>query len=384
MPDPLYSALNAVTEQKIRPRVIIDNLFKDMPGFVQIRDKGMTSYSGGIATRYPFLFRNTRGGFFGMGQGNFDTTKVDLLSAFEFPAKFAYESAVIYKEESQVINSGPAAIYSLAEVQLEVALRTLNLRIALAAQQHGQGSGTGVASDRSDFITGWAECLNDGKTNSWQGDYFTAYGGATRNGVVGAALNSEPRWLGDSAGSPGPISYNALEGSYQDAWIGQDAPDLGITSKYGLAAIKNALQAHQMLHQETDPVYGFSGVRLNKALIVKDDYWPSQYGENADFGDFRTPGGNSKATFNSAATVGTNSRLPTSTAITVGEVLLWLNTDTWIFLLSDDPEFRFGFTGWKPEVDSLKLAGQMLFAGNFFCAEPRKNKQVYGFSAQQT
>ena len=41
------------------------------------------------------------------------------------------------------------------------------------------------------LITGLAEALSDGSANSWDGQTYTTYGGQTRNGTIGTALNSD-------------------------------------------------------------------------------------------------------------------------------------------------------------------------------------------------
>jgi hypothetical protein len=179
-------------------------------------------------------------------------------------------------EEIQVRNRGAAAVFSLINARMKGAMMTINTIIAIASQRHGQSSGGAISDSRSKHINGWAEALNDGVTSSWDGNEFVTYGGQSRtDSSVDSALNSIPQWLGTAGGATADISYSALENGYQDASFGQVSPDIGVTSKRGIARIKNRLQAQQIFRQETDPMYGFEGIRFNRAFIMKDDYWPS-------------------------------------------------------------------------------------------------------------
>jgi len=63
------------------------------------------------------------------------------------------------------------------------------------------------------------------------------------------------------------------------------------------------------------------------------------------------------------------------------ETLWWLNAKKPYvnFYVSDDPEFGFGFTGFKPAQGTTTIAGQVLFAGGVTFA-PRYHKQLFGIT----
>jgi hypothetical protein len=170
-----------------------------------------------------------------------------------------------------------------------------------------------------------------------------------------------------------------MENSYQLASQGNLSPDLGVTSKRGMTVIKNTLQVQQRFQQETDPRYGFEGVLLNKMRITKDDYCPSAYGVNDPIlGNYLT----STISYVAPATANQGTFPTTNQTLTVAEVLFMLNTDTWILRLSDDPEFQFGWTGFKPGQDNTRVSGQSLAAVNLETpAANRLNIHNYGFNS---
>jgi hypothetical protein len=49
-------------------------------------------------------------------------------------------------------------------------------------------------------------------------------------------------------------------------------------------------------------------------------------------------------------------------------------------MVSADPTFSFGFTGFKVGQDSTRVSGQTLAALNLMCVAPRLNKQMFGFA----
>ena len=65
-------------------------------------------------------------------------------------------------------------------------------------------------------------------------------------------------------------------------------------------------------------------------------------------------------------------------AVASSETLFWLNARKPYlnFYVSDDPEYGFGFTGFKPAQGNTKIAGQVLFAGAWTFA-PRYHQQLY-------
>ena len=376
MPDPILDEINLTTLAEIYPHTIEDNFFLDTPFLAYLRAHALTDFTGGANTRFTFLYAPMIGGAYARGD-NFNINKRQTLAGAQFDPKLYEVSIPEYLEDLEVLNKGPLAVFSLIDTDLANAMHTISAIVAIAMARHGQVSGSGVVGNRPKEINGWAEALNDGVTNSWEGSYFTTYGTATRNSVIGSALNSVPYWNGTQAGAGAPITYQTLEETYQTASIGREEPDLGVSNKAVYAYIKERIQPQQRFAQERDPYFGVSGMKMNSAMIMKDDYFPSlRYGKNdPDLGNYLT------STFTSHSSVGSGSNMPTSQTLTVSEVFNWFNTKKWLLRISNSSLFGFGFTGFKPAQDNTRVVGQILAALNLECVAPRLNMQIFGINS---
>jgi len=349
------------------------NFFLDTPFLAYLRAKALTDFTGGANTRFTFLYAPMIGGAYSRGE-NFNITKRQTLAGAVFDPKLYEVSVPEYLEDLEILNKGPLAVFSLIDTDLANAMHTISAIVAIAMQRHGQAATTGVSDGRPKEINGWAEAINDGVTPGWDGNYFTTYGTATRNGVVGSAINSVPYWVGTQSGALAPITYQVMEETYQDASVGREEPDLGVTSKAGYAYIKERIQPQQRFAQEKDPYFGVTGMKMNSAMIMKDDYFPSvRYGKNdPDLGNYLP------TSFTSPASVGSISNMPTNATIQPGESFLWLNTKKWLLRVSNSSLFGFGFTGFKPAQDNTRVVGQILAGLNLECVAPRLQKQLLG------
>lgn len=372
MPDPILDEINLTTHKEIYPTVIEDNFFLDTPFEAYLRARSLVPFGGGAFMQNTFLYAPMIGGSYAKG-ANFNITKRQTLAGTVFDPKYYEVSVPEYKEDIQVLNKGPLSVFSLIDTDLRNAMNTISAIIAVALSLHGQAAGGSIVGNRPNDINGWIEAMNDGVTNGWEGSIFTAYGTAPRNAVIGSALNSVPQWLGTALGGVAPITYQAMEEMYQTASIGRAEPDLIVGNKAVYAFIKERIQPQQRFAQERDPYFGVSGMRMNSAMILKDDYFPSlKYGRNdPDLGNYLT------STYTSAAAPAPASGMPGNTVLTVGEVLAMFNTKKWLFRVSDDPEFGFGWSGFVPAQDNTRVVGQVKAAVNLQCVAPRLN--IYGF-----
>jgi hypothetical protein len=376
MPDPILDEVNLTTLKEIYPRIIEDNFFLDTPFTAYLRAHSLVPFGGGAFMQTTFLYAPMIGGSYAKG-ANFDISKRQTLAGTLFDPKYYEVSIPEFKEDLQVLNKGPLAVFSLIDTDLQNGMNTITAIVAIAMHHHGQAAGTGIIGNRPNDLNGWIEAMSDGITPGWEGSVFTSYGTQARNGAVGSALNSVPRWAGDQAGATAPITYAVLEETYQTASRGRVEPNLGVGGKAVYAFIKERIQQQQRFAQERDPYFGASGMRMNAAMILKDDYFPSTvFGKNdADLGNFLP------TTYSSPATVGAGSNMPTSTTLTVGEVFNWYNTAKWLFRVTDDPEFGFGFSGFIPAQDNTRVVGQIKAAVNLECIAPWANISLFGIGA---
>jgi hypothetical protein len=373
--DPILDEINLVTLKEIQPRLIEDQYFLDTPFEAYLRAKSLVPFGGGSFMQTVFLYAPMIGGAYAKG-ASFNITKRQTLAGTLFDPKYYEVSVPEFKEDIQVLNKGELAVFSLIETDLRNAINTISGITAVDLSLHGQATGTGIVGNRPNNINGWIEAVNDGITPGWDGSIFTAYGTQPRNGVIGSVLNSVPYFGGNTAGIAGPITYGVMEETYQTASIGREEPDLGVCNKALCAYIKERIQPQQRFAQERDPYFGVSGMRMNSAMILKDDYFPSlKYGvNNPDLGNYLT------STFTSPGTTGTNSNMPATTVINVAEVFCWFNTRKFLLRISDDAEYGGGFSGFVPAQDNTKVVGQVKLGINLECVAPRLQLQMFGFA----
>lgn len=368
--DPTVDELNALTYYEIYPKTIEDEFFLAAPELAYLRDHCLVPFTGGSFMQAIFRYAPMIGGFYAPGS-SFNITKRNTIAALQFDTRYVYVSIPEYKEEIQVENKGEYAVASLLEADMQNGVDTINAIIAVALAQSGQGT-------RNLAINGWAEAINDGITPSWDGNVYTTYGNQARNGAVGSALNSVPVWVGDQSGNTGVIQYSVLEEAYQDASIGKKEPNLIVGNKAAVAYMKEKLVVQQRFAQERDPVWGVTGFRFNNAMVLKNDYSPSlKYGQTDPvLGSWKT------STFNTTGmSPDSRSNLPANTVCTVGEVLVMYNTFDWLFRVTDNEEFGFGFSGFVPAQDNTRVVAQIKAMCNLECLSPRTQKQLYGIGA---
>ncbi len=218
--------------------------------------------------------------------------------------------------------------------------------LAIALYNHG-------TSTRVLELNGLAEALNDGTNNSYTGAAYTTYGTLTRGGTIGSALSSP--MTSPTANVAGPVTYKILEEGYNSVVIGDEFPNLMVTTNLGMSYIKEKFQPQWRVETQ-DPKIGFNGVKFNQAMIIQSQYAPGSLGVNdSNLGNYLAPSSQ-------------------------GETLWFLNTKYFRMWITDDPEFGFGFTGFKPAQDSLTVAGQYLFTGNITCQAPRLSRHLYNIT----
>jgi hypothetical protein len=301
-----------------------------------------------------------------------------------FDPKYCYVSVVEYLEDILVRNKGPQAVFSLIDIDLRNAMNTISAIIAVAMALHGQAAGTNIVGNRPNSINGWEEAFDDGIHPQWDGSVFTAYGTQARNGAVKSALNSQVYWGGTQTGGLGPITYQVMEETYQTCSIGREEPDLGTCNKALYAYIKERIQPQQRFAQERDPFFGVAGMKMNNAMILKDDYFPSlKYGQNdPDVGNWLTGSITNPLPSGSSTAAPDNNNFPNSTqapTLTVGEVFNWFDTKKLLFRVTDDAEFGFGWTGFVRAQDNTRVVGQVKAMVNLECTAPRLGLTMYGF-----
>jgi hypothetical protein len=313
-------------------------------------------YDGGRFIGENFYYGGLIGGSYLQGK-EFDITEPQIEQQMQFNVKFFEVNVTLSKEDIQVINKGPNAAFKLIESRMTNAYMTIGAHMAIGLYLNGQAAG---------YTPNWnglPEALNDNSTASWDGSTYATYGTITRGGATGSALNSIPTNVA------GTIELNSLEETYASACFGTIEPNIGVTTALGYSYIKEKFQTQQRFNDTQEPKINFNGLHFNSAVLMKSRYAPGTYISAA--GDPIAVG------YMKQMTQGAALVYPT----VASETLWWLNAKKPYanFYVSDDPEYGFGFTGFKPGQGNTKVAGQVLFAGAVTFA-PRYHKQLYGIT----
>lgn len=335
--------LNTSTKVEIVPGVV-DQVFKNDPLLAYLRQNNIERFTGGTEIQENFTYAMLNGGAYSLGD-SFDITTKQTDTGGKFLPKHYVVSVSLYKEQVQIFNKGANAVFRIVDSKMQNAALTMSAMLAVDLYNGGQGT-------RTTQINGLPEALSDGSVASWDASTYTTYGGVTRNGTVGSALNSP--MTSPAASIAGPITYKILEESYNSVVIGAEHPDLIVTTNLGLSYIKEKFQPQWRVETQ-DPKTGFNSMVFNAARVMQSQYCPGTQGATAS---------GALSNYYTAA----------------GETLWLLNTKYIRFWVTDDPEFGFGFSGFKPAQDNSMVAGQYFYAGNVTVQAPRLMRHHYAIT----
>lgn len=376
MSDPSFDQIAASTLSDMRDDIVYDNFFVSTSTQKKLRVSGaLDEYAGGTVMQTPFMFDRVNGGAVSPG-ADVTVTQKQILAATAFVPKEYVEQVPLNLWQTNVINAGPAAKVKLVDMYMTNAVMALNTDLGIDFWRHGQASSSTVSDNRSIFINGCSEAMNDGLTNSWDGNVFTTYGGQLRNGAVGNTLNSIPIWLGGQDGTTGQITYKPLVEMYLNCI---EAPDMGATNRALFAYLLERQEPKQRFALEQDVSIGVSGLKILDAYLYMDLLVPStKYGAIVPSGLSQTTA-ITPSNFISSAAPSSISNLPASTTIRPGEVVFLLRAKGWKVRPAVDPEYNFNFTPPIRSQNNPDLVVMFLKAGvNFYTTAPRDNVQAYG------
>ncbi len=417
--DPLYSEIDATNLELVRKNVVFDNLFVDTPFQAKLRKAGVFDpFLGGSGMFEGFIYGRPQGAAVAPGS-TVTVTRQQMNTGMKFLPK-AYVSWVPLDDwelddgsgTGGVINSGPAMIANQYQILMEAMTMTINTMIEMDSFRHGQASGTNISDNRILNTNGLDEGLNNGIDPSPFGNIYATYGGDTRNGVIGPALNSTPLWLGGTtAGAStsslatngtGQIDFNALMRLWGQCTVTGGKPDLGITNVFGFVAVANALDAQRRDVSNTKHDIQWDGLVFNGVDIYADPLAPSAL--SGDFlslapaagkaGNNNLADGSGGSTLTStlvtpqytlnAANVSqsqTGSNFPSNATCTVGEVLYFLESSSFKIRPTDKKGWNFGLRR-SPMPNNVSMDALFMRLGtNLYNVMPRHNAVALGFSA---
>lgn len=373
--DPLLDPINETTLPEVNQDAIEDEFFLSSVFQAHLRSKCLVPFEGGAFMRNLQLYAPLIGGAYAKGIGGFNLTKPLTISSNVFDPRYYVVMIIEYLEDISVLNTGDLAVFSLLETDMANAYLTMSTIMALDLQQNGQ------IAPRTINMNGWVEFLNNGVDLSYDGNAYTSYGTANRNGAIGTALNGNTYWGGQSSGAAGTIQYAQFNAMYILAKRGADEPDLFTCNKPLNNFVENRIQQQQRFGQDgasiRDPFFGAMGFRFKNAIVMVDDYFPSSF---TAYGRTTNPGGsNLTGTFTSPAT--TLSNFPLNTTLTVGEVGCFFNLSRIAVRLSASSEFGFMPTDFIRAPDNTRVASQLKAAVNVENVAPWTGVQGYGWTS---
>jgi hypothetical protein len=376
--DPTFDQISATTISDLREDVLYDCFFVDTAWLRKLRVSGaIEDFLGGTFMQTPFQYNRVNGGAIAPGS-DVTVTQVQIIAATAFVPKEYIEQVPLNLFQTNVLQgSGPAVKVKIIDAYMTNAVQSLNTDIAIDFYRHGQSI---AGSNRSIFMNGMSEALNDGINPSWDGNVFTTYGGQLRNGVVGNTLNSVPIWAGDQGGNTGQVSYKLIVESYMNC---VQRPDIGICNKALFAYLLERQEPKQRAYMtEQDVEIGMIGIKLLDMMIFEDKLAPStKYGTLLPSNLSQTTSIKPTAFTTPSFTTGQNgiSNYPSATLCQPGEPLFMLRAKGWKLRPSNDPEYDFNFT---PPIRSQTNADLVVLflkaALNSYTTSPRDNVQIVG------
>ena len=381
--DPLFDQISATTLANLRRDSVQDNFFVEgawqrLTRYYHAEDP----FFGGTWMQEPFMYNRVNGGAYTPG-ANVEVEQVQILAATAFTPRAYKEDVPINMWQTEVINAGPAAAVYTYDTYMTNAVQAGSTDINIDAYQHGQAASSTVSQNRTIFINGIDEAVNDGINPGFLGNVYTNYGGQLRNGQVGNVLNATPVWAGDQNGNTGPVSYGLLFGAYLNCV--QD-PDVGLCNKACFGYIANRNEPKQRFAQEEKDVrIGLVGFRILNAVIHVDKLAPStKFGTLLPQGlSQTTPGPLSK--FTSPTYTGTQNSIsgfPSATSCYPGEPFFWLRLQDFRLRPARSPEYNHNFT---PPIRTQNNPDLIVmwykFALNYYTTSPRDNSQIVGIGS---
>jgi len=293
-----------------------DTIFKNSPVFKRLSSRNRTDFPGGLAIQRPFIMGYLNGGAVGRGEG-FDLSFVTTDAALVDYMKLYGVNISLYGFDSMT-NEGQASAFSQVELKFQNAALTMTQLLATDMYLDNTTAG------RSKCLTGFPMWYDDGNT-------YATVAGCTRSqimtvGTVGG-LNAYTATLTS-------FTLKQLNSAYGQAWFGADHIDMLACTQNGYNLVWEAVQP---LQRYTDASAsdvaqaGFEAFRFNAAEVVVDKYMPT----------------------------GTNG------------VMYGINSKYIEWYFSNNPLFKWGWTGFKGAQGSIDVAGQFLVGNQIMVVNPR-------------
>lgn len=311
-----YTETNAYVNKYIIPK-LVDVHYQSGPVLTRLRTRNAEGYAGGESIKQPIAVGSLWADAIGRGEGvplDFITTD----SAMELLMKLYACNISLYGYDAMT-NDGPESVFNQAEVKMFHAAHSLAEVIGQSLWKSSQDPG------RSKHLEGFPAWVDDG-------NLYPAIAGVTRAdvqsvGTVGG-LNAY------SLTTLTALSMNTINTAYVAAWQGPDQVDMIVCTPNGWNLVWQAMQPDKRYMEASNDLAqaGFHSLRFNAADLTVDRFVPTGQGVGAMYG--------------------LNSKY----------ITLWFHKN---------PNFQFGFTGFKPAQGSIDVAAQYLVAQQLMVTNPR-------------
>lgn len=345
-------ALNVSTLRHIRRSpILIDGIFQSDSGMAMIKKTCVVPYTGGRVIAGNITFDTLLAAAYDIGD-DFDTSEQKTDDQLQFFARQLEVNVTTSLEMLEVYNVGEAAVYRDIDGKLRNAYNTIGS--ALAVNQYLPNNKAGYGK----LLTGYAESINDGTTNGWDGTAYTTYGGLTRSSYNGALTPYVTNLSGAA------VEYDDVTDAIQETSWGEG--DLEPNVLLGTPRIYNSFKKRYQVQQrltESMPVIGFKGIAIENTTFLKSRYCPGQ-----DIATTTKKSNRVATKFLNSTTKGVVSSYPSVSGETI--IILNLRKPNMHFHVTAARRYQFGFTGWKLTANNTKISGQILFAGQFTLDNP--------------
>lgn len=350
--------VNTIATKRIVPGVV-DLVFKSGPLMAFIKRNCLQRYEGGPSWQENFMYGIQDVYAYQPGD-SFTLNQRQVATGTTVVPKYYVVPVSAFIEKIKIEMNGPQAVFDYVDLLLQNAAMSMSAYLAIDAYKWGQNVG-GI--DRSLRLNGLEEALNDGSTTGPHGIAYPNY--LTLSRTTDPSRDAiKSKMTGPAANLNGPLSYPTLEHLWNSVVIGQETPDLMVTTNKGMSYIKQVFQSQQRFEGTTQD-FGFAGIKFNGSVILQDQYCPGSEAPDTE-------------SANKLGQVALDGSAYGNGNLSNGETLWFLNTKYIRFYVSTDPLFGFGFTGFLPAQNNSVVVGRYHFAGNMTNVGPRYSRVAFG------
>jgi len=226
---------------------LADNIYDSNPLFMHLKEKGRISLDGGDSIKLPITYKKLEAVGSFQNYGLLSTLPTESETAAEYDWKRYYCNIVISRHEL-LRNSGESAAVNLLRGKIR------NGEMALE-----DAMATDLFSANADSATGILGLRQMVKAS----------------GLAGGINSSDfAGWASDIDATTSALVLSSMEQAYLDASIGQDAPDIIVTTKREFRRFWLKLQAVQRFGEGMKVNGGFQYLLFNGVPVFHDSHCP--------------------------------------------------------------------------------------------------------------